>query len=170
MVGQARPHGRLEKSVWDGRWITSCRTSTLAQLRYVSFDVNYQAGENDKDWLHTNSIAYNAELDQILISSRDFNELWVIDHDVPADLVSGPAGNLLYRWGNPEAYGRGTEEDRVFHSQHDARWIDNGQMMVFSNGNERLEGLYSTVELFTPHCFPTEPTASTLSWPLVRPP
>lgn len=117
-------------------------------------DVNYHAGETDKDWLHTNSIAYNAELDQILISSRDFNELWVIDHDVPADLVSTAAGHLLYRWGNPEAYGRGNEGDRVFHSQHDARWIDNGQMMVFSNGNERLEGLYSTVELFTPPMLP----------------
>ena len=117
-------------------------------------DVNYQAGENDKDWLHTNSIAYNAELDQILISSRDFNELWVIDHDVPADLVSGPAGHLMYRWGNPEAYGRGTEEDRVFHSQHDARWNADGQMMVFSNGNERPEGMYSTVELLTPPLLP----------------
>lgn len=113
-------------------------------------DVNYQADANDDDWLHTNSIAYNAELDQILISSRDFNEVWVINHDVPAELVSGPAGNLIYRWGNPEAYGRGTSADRVFHSQHDARWTDTGQMTVYSNGNERPEGFFSTVEMFTP--------------------
>ena len=102
-------------------------------------DVNYQAGETDRDWLHTNSIQYNADLDQILISSRDFNEIWIIDHDIPAGSTSEPEGELLYRWGNPEAYGRGTEEDRVFHSQHDARWIENGQMMVYSNGNERPE-------------------------------
>ena len=56
----------------------------------------------------------------------------------------------MYRWGNPEAYGRGTTADRVLHSQHDARWIQNGQVMVFSNGNERPEGYYSSVEIITP--------------------
>ena len=118
-------------------------------------DVNYQAGETDRDWLHTNSIQYNADLDQILISSRDFNEIWIIDHDIPAGSTSEPEGELLYRWGNPEAYGRGTEEDRVFHSQHDARWIENGQMMVYSNGNERPEGPFSTVEIFSPPLLPS---------------
>lgn len=113
-------------------------------------DVNYQAEANDSDWLHTNSIAYNADLDQIMVSSRDFNELWIIDHSTPSDLTDTPAGHLAYRWGNPEAYGRGTASDRVLHSQHDARWIQNGQIMVFSNGNERPDGLFSTVEVITP--------------------
>ncbi len=113
-------------------------------------DVNYQAEANDQDWLHTNSIAYNAELDQIMVSSRDFNELWIIDHSTPGNLTNTPQGHLMYRWGNPEAYGRGTTADRVLHSQHDARWIQNGQVMVFSNGNERPEGYYSSVEIITP--------------------
>ena len=113
-------------------------------------DVNYMASSNDPDWLHTNSIAYNVDLDQIMISSRDFNELWIIDHGVPNDQTSGPNGEFLYRWGNPEAYGRGTAADRVLHSQHDARWIQDGQIMVYSNGNERPEGFYSTVEVITP--------------------
>ena len=113
-------------------------------------DVNYQATANDRDWLHTNSIIYNEELDQIMVSSRDFNELWVIDHSIPNDMTATAAGHLLYRWGNPEAYGRGTEEDRVFFGQHDAKWIDNGQVMVFSNGLERPEGQFSTVDIITP--------------------
>ena len=113
-------------------------------------DVNYQAEANDRDWLHTNSIAYNAELDQIMVSSRDFNELWIIDHSTPSNLTHTSAGHLMYRWGNPEAYGRGTASDRVLHSQHDARWIQNGQVMVFSNGNERPDGFFSTVEVITP--------------------
>ena len=113
-------------------------------------DVNYQATGNDRDWLHTNSIAYNPELDQIMISSRDFNELWILDHSIPNASTSGPQGHLMYRWGNPEAYGRGTAADRILHSQHDARWIENGQVMVFSNGNERPAGHFSTVEVFTP--------------------
>lgn len=128
-------------------------------------NVNYQAEAGDRDWLHTNSIAYNEELDQIIISSRDFNELWILDHSVPSGETSGPGGHLLYRWGNPEAYGRGTEADRVLHSQHDARWIDSGQIMVFSNGNERPDGLYSTVEIITPPINPNgtysiDPTAA----------
>ena len=113
-------------------------------------DVNYQATANDRDWLHTNSIAYNEELDQIMISSRDFNELWILDHSVPNAQTAGPSGHLLYRWGNPEAYGRGTSADRILHSQHDARWIQDGQVMVFSNGNERPDGYFSTVEVMTP--------------------
>ena len=113
-------------------------------------DVNYDAGGSDSDWLHTNSIIYNEELDQIMVSSRDFNELWVIDHSIPNDMTATAAGHLLYRWGNPEAYGRGTEEDRVFFGQHDAKWIDNGQVMVFSNGLERPEGQFSTVDIITP--------------------
>lgn len=113
-------------------------------------DVNYEAEAGDRDWLHTNSIAYNAELDQIMVSSRDFNELWIIDHGVPNELTGTEAGHLLYRWGNPEAYGRGTAADRILHSQHDARWIQDGQVMVFSNGNERPDGLFSTVEVMTP--------------------
>ncbi|MCP4540779.1 MAG: hypothetical protein GY832_26885, partial [Chloroflexi bacterium] len=32
------------------------------------------------DWNHTNSIDYNAEFDQILLSVRSFSEIWVIDH------------------------------------------------------------------------------------------
>lgn len=113
-------------------------------------DVNYAAGGTDQDWLHTNSIAYNEALDQIIVSSRDFSELWIIDHSTPSNLTNTPEGHLLYRWGNPEAYGRGTSEDRVLFSQHDARWIEDGQVMVYSNGLGRPEGNFSTVEVFTP--------------------
>ena len=113
-------------------------------------DVNYKAEANNSDWLHCNSIAYNADLDQIMVSSREFNELWIIDHSVPNNLTVTPQGHLMYRWGNPEAYGRGNEHDRILHSQHDARWIQDGQVMVFSNGNERPDGFFSTVEVMTP--------------------
>jgi hypothetical protein len=45
---------------------------------------------------------------------------------------------LLYRWGNPQAYGRGAAADRKLGFQHDARWIPEGypgagNIMVFSN-------------------------------------
>src|SRR5262249_43412117 len=32
------------------------------------------------DWMHVNAVAYNADLDQIALSSPNFNEIWIIDH------------------------------------------------------------------------------------------
>ena len=99
----------------------------------------------DRDWLHTNSIAYNAEWDQIMVSSRDFNELWIID-SVPNELTGTEAGHLLYRWGNPEAYGRGTAPTASCTTSM-TRAGSKTEVMVFSNGNERPDGFFSTVEV-----------------------
>ena len=37
------------------------------------------------DWLHTNAIDYNTELDQIVLSPRHFGELWMIDHSAATE-------------------------------------------------------------------------------------
>lgn len=122
-------------------------------------DVNYATSPNGADWLHANSIDYNPELDQILVSIRGFSEVWVLDHGTSD-------GDLLYRWGNPQAYGRGTASDRTLYKQHDAHWLDNGQIMTFSNGNDRPEGEFSTVERFTPAMTPegTYPIDNAQAW------
>jgi hypothetical protein len=49
---------------------------------------------------------------------------------------------LLYRWGNPAAYRRGTPGDQRFFGQHDAHWIPEGlagagRLLVFNNGAGR---------------------------------
>ena len=71
------------------------------------------------DWLHTNSVDYNPELDQIMLSPRHFSELWIIDHSATTEEArgggggnSGMGGDLLYRWGNPRAYGQGDVADQ----------------------------------------------------------
>ena len=117
-------------------------------------DVNYRIAD-ESDWIHSNGIDYNAELDQIVISSRSFSEIWVIDHDTTTEEAAGPAGDLLYRWGNPEAYGRGTEADQTLFAQHDAKWIRPGMpgypgITIFNNGNGRPEGNYSSVDQIDP--------------------
>lgn len=117
-------------------------------------DVNFAAEADDPDWLHTNSLTYNEELDQIMVSSRDFSELWIIDHSISMAESPTEAGDLLYRWGNPRAYGRGEDSDQAFFQQHDARWDLEGQIMVFSNGNNRPDGAYSTVEIIQPPLTP----------------
>jgi len=68
-----------------------------------------------RDWLHCNSLDYNAESGHIVINSVQ-GELYVIDHDgtfVPGDSkagiakAAGPAGDFLYRFGDPARYGQG---------------------------------------------------------------
>ena len=68
-----------------------------------------------RDWLHCNSIDYNAELDQIVVNSVQ-GELYVIDHGntfIPGDpkasiaKAAGPAGDFLYRFGDPARYKQG---------------------------------------------------------------
>ena len=89
-------------------------------------DVNYAnvgggggpGSANSGDWMHANAVNYNPTLDQIAISARRFNEIWIIDHGTTTEEAAGRAGDLLYRYGNPEAYGRGDAEDQVFFGQH----------------------------------------------------
>lgn len=110
------------------------------------------------DWMHTNSVAYNPELDQIMLSIHEFSEVWIIDHSTTtAEAAShgggryGKGGDLLYRWGNPRAYRNGTNGDQRLFAQHCAHWIPKGlpgegHMLVFNNGNGRPDGMYSTVD------------------------
>ena len=123
-------------------------------------DINY--GVSEADWLHSNSIDYNEELDQIILCVRNFNEFWVIDHSTTTQEAAGhtggncgKGGDLLYRWGNPQAYQRGDEDDQEFFGQHDANWIDSGcpgvgNILVFNNGIGRPGTDYSSVEEINP--------------------
>jgi len=125
-------------------------------------DVNYGA-IGQIDWLHTNSLDYNETLDQILLSIHNFNEIWIIDHSTTTAEAAGHSGghngkggDLLFRWGNPAAYRRGTLNDKKLFSQHDASWIDSGcpgagDILIFNNGVNRLDGLrYSSVDEIVP--------------------
>jgi len=125
-------------------------------------DINFVPNGTQADWNHLNAVAYNARFDQIIISVHNFHELWVIDHSTTTAQAaghsggnSGMGGDILYRWGNPQAYGAGTATDQKFFGQHDAQWIaegclGEGHMMVFNNGRNRPEGNYSTVDEIVP--------------------
>jgi hypothetical protein len=124
-------------------------------------DINY-AATTQKDWMHTNSVDYNAHFDQIIISVHNFNEIWIIDHSTTTEEAaghtggnSGKGGDLLYRWGNPMTYDAGTTSDRKLFSQHDTSWIDDGcpgegDILVFNNGANRPGSHYSTIDEITP--------------------
>lgn len=121
-------------------------------------NLNYYASSLS-DWIHLNSIDYNPTLDQIVLSSFSLGEIWIIDHSTSTAEAashsggnSGKGGDLLYRYGNPGTYNSPTEESVLFNGQHNAYWIENGfafanQIMVHNNGNGRIGGNYSSVEI-----------------------
>jgi hypothetical protein len=110
------------------------------------------------DWTHTNSVAYNAELDQVMVSVHEFSEFWIIDHSTTTEEAArheggrhGKGGDLLYRWGNPRAYRAGTIKEQKLFGQHNAQWIARGlpgeaHVLVFNNGMRRTGGAYSSVD------------------------
>lgn len=109
------------------------------------------------DWLHSNALNYNPALDQIVISVHSFDEFWIINHNLSVEEAAGPAGDLLYRWGNPFAYGGGDMvDDRKLFQQHDAQWIDEGlpgagNILIYNNRNnvvredQQAEDEYSSI-------------------------
>jgi hypothetical protein len=123
-------------------------------------NLNYFPGlSTNVDWIHLNSIDYNESLDQIIVSSHTFCEFWIIDHSTTTAQAatnsggnSGIGGNLMYRWGNPQAYGRGNPSVKKFYGQHHATWIpagmpNAGKILVFNNGLNRPAGVYSSIDM-----------------------
>lgn len=106
-------------------------------------DINYNIRQGHRRLFHLNSIDYDPVSDQIMLSSRNFNELWIIDHNTTTKEAAGTKGDLLYRWGNPQAYGAGDYQDQQLFWQHNAHWIPPGlpgagNVLIFNNGERRL--------------------------------
>lgn len=149
----------------------SARTNDAAEKRNVDRlkGIGYVGGASARgnrgfvpDWTHVNSVAYNAEHDQIVISVRAFGEFWIIDHGTTTAEAAGHTGgkrghggDLLYRWGNPQSYRAGAAADKRLFWQHDAHWIPKGypgegHILVFNNGYGRPGGNHSSVDEIVP--------------------
>lgn len=125
-------------------------------------DINFlNGGAGGANWLHVNSIQYDETLDQIVVSSRNLSEFWIIDHSTTTQEaasssggVYGKGGDLLYRWGNPQSYRQGDANDRRLFGQHYPHYIkpglkDAGKIILFNNGVTRTP-LFSEVFILSP--------------------
>ena len=112
------------------------------------------------DWIHVNAVDYNPDLDQIVISSRRQDEIFIIDHSTTTEAAashtggnSGKGGDLLYRWGNPQNYDRGTSLDKILGIPHSVNWIPSGypgagHLILFNNVHD--EPFAAVLEIITP--------------------
>jgi Arylsulfotransferase (ASST) len=99
---------------------------------------NANVDNQSSDITHVNAVAYHSELDQIVFSCPGFSEIYIIDHSISTEDAKGSAGDLLYRWGNPQNYGAGNKENQKLFGQHDVKWIPKGylgedHLIVYNN-------------------------------------
>lgn len=119
------------------------------------------------DWTSTeswmiNGMDYHPGLDQIVLSVRKMGEIIIIDHSTTTEEAAGhtggsagKGGDILYRWGNPQNYHRGTADDQHLFFQHNPNWIQYGEhigkIAIYDNGlnrpNVSFEDRYSTAPI-----------------------
>jgi hypothetical protein len=138
----------------------------LAELRALGYVPEGEGGDEDDDedelrpdFLHINAVDWHPELDQIAMTPPEFGEIWIIARPRSTEEAAGPKGDLLYRWGNPATYGRGTAADKRLFFPHDVQWIPPGypgaeHLTIFNNGGGRPEGEWSSVEEIVPPVAP----------------
>ena len=122
-------------------------------------DVNGTGMRIPQFWNHVNGIDHNVQLDQVMLSIRGNSELFVIDHQLTTAQAAtrtggryNKGGDILYRWGNPAQYNRGTAGNQQLFQQHHTHWIETncpgaGNILIFNNGIGRG---YSTINQIVP--------------------
>ena len=145
VIYEINPKGEVvwKWSAWEHRGFNS---KDHLDINFITHKLPQYARKNP-DWNHFNDVDYDPETDRILVDSREFGELYIIDHKT---------GVILYRWGNPGAYGAGdlpgfnSEGDQILFGPHDAHWIKPGlpgagNILIFNNGWARPPITYSSV-------------------------
>lgn len=130
-------------------------------------DINYTSNDGGQDWIHGNAIDVIYDpiqgQDQVLFSTPFLSELWVIDHTTTTQEAAGHTGgsvgrggDLIYRWGNPQVYDRGTADDQKLFNNHDVQWVNEflpanhpyyGKFAMFNN---QAGPDYSSFNIMTP--------------------
>jgi len=106
--------------------------------------LNINVGSTSGDWMHVNSINFNPQRNEIVFSSHNLDEVYVIDHSTTTAEAAGhtggargKGGDILYRWGRASNYGV-TSSAQVFDVVHCGVWVPQGvpgagNIMAFNN-------------------------------------
>lgn len=138
-------------------------------------DINFPGDTlNNGEWNHCNALSYCPTRDIILLNSPFQDEFWIIDHSTTTAEAAGhtggnfgKGGDILYRWGNPQSYDRGTAGDQKLFFQHGSNFIPPGRpgagnVVVFNNraGTPLGQNFSSVVEIAIPADFTLAPGAA----------
>jgi len=81
------------------------------------------------DWLHANTVTYREEESAVYMNIRHLDRLVKIDY---------PSGEILWSMGRGGDFGKG-----LFSHAHDPEFLENGNLLIFDNGNHRWPIEYS---------------------------
>jgi hypothetical protein len=154
------PDAAKKKAAGDQKVAQGKSKAEMDRLKSIGYagSAASQAQRVNPDWTHVNAVAYNADLDQIMLSVHSFSEVWVIDHGTTKAEAAGhtggrrgKGGDLLYRFGNPAVSATGSPAEKRLYNQHNAHWIPNGlpgagHVLLFNNGGRRPDGSYSSID------------------------
>jgi len=145
----------IPSSYDDPEIMTEKQIEQQKKMGAAPANLNYD--NQHSELLHCNAVSYNPELDQIVFSFKYFDEVYIIDHSTTTEEAKGSTGgrwghggDLLYRWGKPLNYQRGTKANQFLDMQHDVKFIPKGypgegDFIVFDNNvrnpNNKLPNL-----------------------------
>ena len=98
-------------------------------------DINSGVGHAKADWVHANSVVYDAQNDLLLLNGAYTSEVYVINHAAPSEtplMIANASRSLLYRFGSAR-----------FGEAHDVRVVPCAGAICFSlfnNGRYRAAG------------------------------
>ena len=155
------------KVVWEWHLLDHLVSPEEAWLHPELYKRTGSAGR--LNWNHGNGIDYNEELGQVALSVRNHDEFIVFEYtgdqengtEIAASHAGGDygkGGDLLYRWGNTEYYGR--DDIHFSGSQHSIQWIPEGypgagNFTIFNNKSGD-QGFSSVCEIESPWNYGTQ--------------
>ncbi len=99
-------------------------------------DVNY--GSDSHDWIHINSISYNKNTNQLLISGRNQDVIICLNLNTNnVDFIISDHNDMWTKEIEKKLLTPTSLEFEWSYGQHNVQWLENGDILVFDNGNFR---------------------------------
>jgi hypothetical protein len=124
-------------------------------------DINYvdrkDKFRNKDEVFHSNWIDYNEKYNLILVSSRLFSEVWLLDHSTTTEEAARSkggvykrGGSILYRFGNGQTINKKSHNhDRMLYFQHSVQFTnDKKRITLFNNGSSTHGRNYSSLQIY----------------------